>query len=93
MSKKLNQIKRTPLDIWSKPSYSKSISENIKHMKRCIKWSNQRVRRGYCDSDVWDMFGFLQKLIPDMLQTFERYNAAVSRISWKNLYKREWYLL
>lgn len=71
MSKKLNRIKRTSLDIWSKPSYSKSIIENIKHMKRCIKWSNQRVRRGYCDSDVWDMFGFLQKLIPDMLQTLK----------------------
>ena len=30
MSKKLNRIKRTPLDIWSKPSYSKSIIESEK---------------------------------------------------------------
>lgn len=27
--------------------------------------------RGYCDCDVWEMFSFLQTLIPDMLQTLK----------------------
>lgn len=40
----------------------------IKHMKRCIRWSYQRIVRGYCDYDVWNMYGYLQELIPDMLQ-------------------------
>lgn len=43
----------------------------IKHIKRCLKWSKQRVVRGYCDSDVWNMFGYLQMLILDMLQNLK----------------------
>lgn len=40
----------------------------IKHIKRCILWSKQRIVRGYADIDRWNMFSYLQTLIPDMLQ-------------------------
>ena len=40
----------------------------IKHFGRCLKWSRQRVVRGYADCDVWSMFSYLQELMPDMLQ-------------------------
>ncbi len=40
----------------------------IKHFFVCIKWSHQRITRGYCDKDIWDMFSYLQSLLPDMLQ-------------------------
>lgn len=40
----------------------------IKHIKRCIKWSKQRIVRGYADPDVWNMYGYLQVLMPDMLE-------------------------
>lgn len=41
----------------------------LKHFGRCLKWSKQRIVRGYADCDVWDMRFYLQKLIPDMLET------------------------
>ncbi|MCM1257958.1 MAG: hypothetical protein NC307_08915 [Roseburia sp.] len=43
----------------------------IKHIKRCLRWSRQRIVRGYSDSDIWDMYGYLQTLLPDMLQNLK----------------------
>lgn len=40
----------------------------VKHFRRCMKWSYQRIVRGYSDCDVWNMFNYLQSLMPDMLQ-------------------------
>lgn len=40
----------------------------IKHVKKCIRWSYQRITRGYSDYDRWEMFCFLQHLIPEMLR-------------------------
>ena len=42
----------------------------IKHTWKCLKWSRQRILRGYADCDKWEMFDYLQHLIPDMLQDF-----------------------
>lgn len=43
----------------------------IKHFKRCLIWSKQRIVRGYSDSDIWNMHGYLQTLLPDMLQNLK----------------------
>ena len=43
----------------------------IKHIKRCLCWSKQRIVRGYSDFDVWNMYGYLQTLLPDMLQNLK----------------------
>lgn len=43
----------------------------IKHAKRCLIWSKQRIVRGYSDSDIWNMHGYLQTLLPDMLQNLK----------------------
>jgi hypothetical protein len=43
----------------------------FKHTMRCITWSKQRIVRGYSDSDVWEMFTYLQTIIPDMLQNLK----------------------
>lgn len=40
----------------------------IKHFSRCIKWSKQRIFRGYADCDVWNMFSYVEELMPAMLQ-------------------------
>lgn len=40
----------------------------IKHFFRCIKWSKQRATRGFADSDVWSMQGYIQELMPAMLK-------------------------
>lgn len=36
---------------------------NIKTFFRCIKWSYQRITRGYSDVDVWDFFTYHSELI------------------------------
>ena len=43
----------------------------IEHFKRCFGWSKQRIVRGYSDSDIWNMYGYLQTLLPDMLQNLK----------------------
>lgn len=69
---------RDPMNIWNKYDFAMSglgkkskILAKIKHFFKCVKWSKQRITRGYCDRDVWEMFSFLQTLIPDMLQTLK----------------------
>ena len=69
---------RDPMNIWNKYDFAMSglgkkskILVKIKHFFKCVKWSKQRITRGYCDCDVWEMFSFLQTLIPDMLQTLK----------------------
>lgn len=54
-------------DMWGLGEKSKFVAK-IKHIKRCIRWSKQRIVRGYADIDRWNMFGYLQTLIPNMLQ-------------------------
>ena len=40
----------------------------VKYFRKCIHWSLQRIIRGYADYDKWNIFNYLQNLIPDMLQ-------------------------
>jgi hypothetical protein len=43
---------------------------NIKMFFRCIKWSYQRITRGYCDADLWDYFTYHSELIIQSLTSF-----------------------
>lgn len=62
-------------NIWNKEDFrmcglgekSKTIAK-IKYIRKCIRWSLQRIVRGYADCDKWNMYRYLQDLIPDMLQ-------------------------
>lgn len=73
---KMNNKKAvSPNNIWNKEGFrmcglgEKSlIIAKIKHIGRCIRWSKQRIERGYAECDRWDMDGYLQRLIPEMLQ-------------------------
>lgn len=63
------------LNIWDKKSFQMSglgykckLFGKIKYFFRCLKWSKQRVFRGYADIDVWNMYGHLELLIPAMLE-------------------------
>ncbi len=40
----------------------------VKYIKRSLKWSWQRITRGFSDGDIWWMETYLQMLLPDMLQ-------------------------
>lgn len=65
----------SPNNIWDKEEFQmcglgekNKTKAKIKHIKNCIYWSWQRVVRGYADCDKWNMYRFLQDLIPEMLQ-------------------------
>lgn len=66
------------MNIWNKCDFVRTgcgekgrIQARMKHFRNCMRWSRQRITRGYSDYDVWEMFTFLQTLIPDMLQTLK----------------------
>lgn len=66
------------LNIWDRHGFRSAglgccnkLTATIKHFGKCIKWSIQRIKKGYCDYDVWETFSFLQTIIPDMLQTLK----------------------
>ena len=48
----------------------------VKHVRRCMKWSKQRIVRGYADSDIWNMYGYLQVLLPDMLEHLKNHRCG-----------------
>lgn len=67
--------KDLPNNIWNREGFAMcGLGERIrlwgkiKHIRKCIRWSKQRIVRGYADIDKWNMYHFLQTLIPDMLQ-------------------------
>lgn len=62
-------------NIWDKEGFQmcglgekSKIMAKIKYFKKCLRWSLQRIVRGYADCDKRNMYGYLQNLIPDMLQ-------------------------
>lgn len=62
-------------NIWKKEDFQmcglgkkSKFAAKIKHFKRCMYWSWQRVTRGYAECDKWNMYVHLQNLIPEMLQ-------------------------
>ena len=67
--------KNMPNNIWNKEDFAmcglgekNKFFAKIKHIKRCIRWSKQRIVRGYADIDLWNMYSYLQILVPNMLQ-------------------------
>ena len=71
----MNKKKYYVNNVWDKEEFRRcalgkkfKMPAILKYLKRCIKWSCQRIVRGYAECDVWNMDGYLQSLIPDMLQ-------------------------
>ncbi len=48
----------------------------VKHIGKCIRWSKQRIVRGYADCDWWNMDAYLQRLIPDMLREMREHHMG-----------------
>lgn len=56
---------------------SSKLIGRIKHTKRCLRWSLQRITRGYAECDRWDMHSYLTYLFQELLQDY-RYNRMGS---------------
>lgn len=73
--KRKKRLPERTLNIWNRHDFAMAglgeksrIIAMIKHFGRSLKWSRQRVVRGFADCDVWSMFSYLQELMPDMLR-------------------------
>ena len=55
---------------WCPWKYPSNWPANFRMFFRQFKWAYQRVTKGYCDFDYWDMDTHLSYLIPDMLERF-----------------------
>lgn len=65
------------------------IKAKIRHIRRCIRWSWQRITRGYADCDTREMFYFLQNLMPEMLQEFKEDRTGSPGHLGENYYNEE----
>ena len=73
--RKNKKLPSRTLNIWNSYDFKMSglgakskIRGKIRHVGNCLKWSKQRIARGYADCDTWSVDGYLQKLLPNMLQ-------------------------
>lgn len=75
MRKKITEADHTN-NVWNRYDFvSESMGKRfihpwrlVKYLKRSLKWSWQRIVRGFSDGDIWWMHDYLQMLLPDMLQ-------------------------
>jgi len=65
----------SPNNIWKREEFFRcwggeknKIVAIISYIRSHICWSWQRITRGYAECDKWNMFNYLQALIPEMLQ-------------------------
>ena len=72
-----------PFNIWNGKDFSISgfgkkhcIIGIIRHFFNCLKWSGQRINRGYADCDVWDMYSYLQTMSGQIYQPVEIYDMT-----------------
>lgn len=75
IKRKKKELSDRTINIWNQYDFAMSglgeksrLAGRIKHFIRCLKWSKQRIVRGYADTDVWDIGVYLQRLMPDMLK-------------------------
>ncbi len=58
---------------FSQPEYRRpwQIGRLLKQIGRDIKWSHQRIWKGYCDYDLFSIDSWFMKLMPHMLKEFK----------------------
>lgn len=66
----LNVFKSCPYYRWN--SFT-NIKNNIKLFFRRFKWAYQRITKGFCDMDTWDLDDYYTRLFVDSLTTFSKH--------------------
>lgn len=60
------------LNIWDAKNFKGlSLPSRVRYFFNCVKWSKQRISRGYADYDIWNMYYHIQELMPEMLETLK----------------------
>lgn len=78
------------LNIWDKRQFSKcGFKAKCRNFRNCVRWSFQRITRGYSDYDVWEMYPFLEAVIPSMLETLKEIRQGSPSYLGKNYVNEE----
>ena len=51
------------LNVFKRKAYGRNPLEYIKYFGKQLKWAYQRITRGYCDADTWDLDYYYANLI------------------------------
>ena len=69
------------LNIWKNMMfpwrYPPNWIKNIKNFFRCIKWSYQRIVRGYSDYDVWDLDVYYTNIMVNSLRQLAKKHHGI----------------
>lgn len=66
------------------PPIKEGPKDKVKNVKRFFKYSFQRITKGYCDKDVWEMYPHLQAIIPAMLSELRENHMGYPVINEKD---------
>ncbi len=58
--------------LWTIVKWNVKNALNVKYHLKRIKWFWQRGKRGYSDSDVWDLFAYLLEVLVPALEDLNR---------------------
>ena len=65
------------LNVWNEDRFYGNIFHRIKMFFKCVKWSYQRIVRGYADTDVWSLDWFYSKLFANTLRHLADHHCGV----------------
>lgn len=63
------------------PPIKEGPKDKVKNVRRFFKYSFQRITKGYCDKDVWNMYDFIQTLMPAMLSELKENSKGYTVIN------------
>lgn len=52
--------------------YISNLPKNISLLFRTIKWSIQRITKGYCDADLWSLYSYYLNIFYNTLKDFSK---------------------
>lgn len=53
-----------------------------------LKYAYQRIKRGYCDADLWEIDGWFLTVVPDMLKQFSKTRKGYPEILRRKYYEK-----
>lgn len=53
-----------------------------------LKYAYQRIKKGYCDADLWEIDGWFLTVVPDMLKQFSKTHNGYPEILRRKYYEK-----
>ena len=69
------------------PPIKEGPKDKVKNVRRFFKYSLQRITKGYCDRDVWELYPHLQAIIPAMVSELRENHMGYPVINEKDSFE------